>query len=818
MSTRIPLVQVIENSTGQSREKRNHREDGGSKRKGRRDERDTNQHRDRGQDSGCDKSPWQHSHHDLKSGGESKSSGRSSMPRCRNSFSTTTSDDQPHIGNYRLLKTIGKGNFAKVKLARHVLTGKEVAVKIIDKTQLNSSSLQKLFREVRIMKMLNHPNIVKLFEVIETEKTLYLVMEYASGGEVFDYLVAHGRMKEKEARAKFRQIVSAVQYCHQKCIVHRDLKAENLLLDADMNIKIADFGFSNEFTLGNKLDTFCGSPPYAAPELFQGKKYDGPEVDVWSLGVILYTLVSGSLPFDGQNLKELRERVLRGKYRIPFYMSTDCENLLKKFLILNPSKRGSLEQQIMRDRWMNVGHEDEELKPYIEPVPDYKDPRRTDMMLQMGFSQEEIQDSLVNQKYNDVMAAYLLLDLRHCELDEIGIKLRPGSDVQRSVSSIQKPQNRRTTEQGSSYSKRGGQADNRTAGEDSGRKGSSGSSTTKVPASPLSTSDRKKSATPSTNSILSTGTGRSRNSPLTERATLGQGIQNGKDSLNTPGSRASTASAAAVLSSSSSRPRHHKSLSSSNHPCPSDLHAPRPSAPPQRAPGASPSAHNISSAAVSDRPNFSRGVGIRSTFHAGQQRGARDQQSSAYPGGPASPSLSHGNSQARRTHGATGIFSKFTSKFVRRSMLSSTVDKSEKTSGGVLSSSSNNDENNSSPGSGNTGGTGTPPAIGGQKDSAKPRSLRFTWSMKTTSSMEPTEMMREIRKVLDSNCCEYELRERYMLLCVSGNPAREDFVQWEMEVCKLPRLSLNGVRFKRISGTSIAFKNIASKIANELKL
>ncbi|XP_072232952.1 serine/threonine-protein kinase MARK2 isoform X11 [Leuresthes tenuis] len=754
MSTRPPLVQVIENSAGQE---------------------------------------------------QKSSSGRTSMSRCRNSVATTTSDDQPHIGNYRLLKTIGKGNFAKVKLARHILTGKEVAVKIIDKTQLNSSSLQKLFREVRIMKMLNHPNIVKLFEVIETEKTLYLVMEYASGGEVFDYLVAHGRMKEKEARAKFRQIVSAVQYCHQKCIVHRDLKAENLLLDADMNIKIADFGFSNEFTLGNKLDTFCGSPPYAAPELFQGKKYDGPEVDVWSLGVILYTLVSGSLPFDGQNLKELRERVLRGKYRIPFYMSTDCENLLKKFLILNPSKRGSLEQQIMRDRWMNVGHEEEELKPYIEPQPDYKDPRRTDIMLQMGYCQEELQDSLVTQKYNDVMATYLLLDYRNSELDEGCIKPRPGCDVsninapspphkvQRSVSSNQKPQNRRATDQGSSYSKRGGQTDNRSAAEDSGRKSSSGSSTTKVPASPLVSSDRKKSATPSTNSILSTGTGRSRNSPLTERATLGQGIHNGKDS-----------------------------------------------AAPQRAPGASPSAHNISSAAASDRTNFSRGVAIRSTFHAGQQRGARDQQGSAYPGGPASPSLSHGNSQARRTHGATGIFSKFTSKFVRknlsfrfprrspyegegrdegsRSVLSSTVDKSEKTSGGVLSSSSNNDENNSSPGSGNTGGTGTPPANASQKDPGKPRSLRFTWSMKTTSSMEPSEMMREIRKVLDSNSCEYELRERYMLLCMSGNPAHDDFVQWEMEVCKLPRLSLNGVRFKRISGTSMAFKNIASKIANELKL
>ena len=259
------------------------------------------------------------------------------------------------------------------------------------------------------MKMLDHPNIVKLYQVIETEKTLYLVMEYASGGEVFDYLVAHGRMKEKEARAKFRQIVSAVQYCHQKRIIHRDLKAENLLLDAEMNIKIADFGFSNEFVPGDKLDTFCGSPPYAAPELFQGKKYDGPEVDVWSLGVILYTLVSGSLPFDGANLKELRERVLRGKYRIPFYMSTDCENLLKKFLVLNPSKRASLET-IMKDKWMNIGCEDDELKPYVEPEPDLNDPRRIEILVNMSLTRDDIEESLKHRKYDDIMANYLLLD------------------------------------------------------------------------------------------------------------------------------------------------------------------------------------------------------------------------------------------------------------------------------------------------------------------------------------------------------------------------------------------------------------------------
>ncbi|XP_060781820.1 MAP/microtubule affinity-regulating kinase 3a isoform X3 [Neoarius graeffei] len=390
------------------------------------------------------------------SNGHSRMEGASRSVRSGGRNRNSGSEDQnPHIGNYRLLKTIGKGNFAKVKLGRHILTGREVAVKIIDRTQLNPTSLQKLFREVRIMKILNHPNIVKLFEVIETERNLYLVMEYASGGEVFDYLVTHGRMKEKEARAKFRQIVSAVQYCHQKHIVHRDLKAENLLLDADMNIKIADFGFSNQFTLGNKLDTFCGSPPYAAPELFQGKKYDGPEVDVWSLGVILYTLVSGSLPFDGQNLKELRERVLRGKYRIPFYMSTDCENLLKRFLVLNPAKRGTLEQ-IMKDRWINSGSEEDELKPYIEPEADICDGKRIDVMVGMGYTREEIQESLSKMKYDDITATYLLLGRK---LNEEGndsststnltvVKNRPASEmngqspahqkVQRSVSSNQK--------------------------------------------------------------------------------------------------------------------------------------------------------------------------------------------------------------------------------------------------------------------------------------------------------------------------------------------------------------------------------------------
>uniref|UniRef100_A0AAY4EFM8 non-specific serine/threonine protein kinase n=1 Tax=Denticeps clupeoides TaxID=299321 RepID=A0AAY4EFM8_9TELE len=316
-------------------------------------------------------------------------------------------------------RTIGKGNFAVVKLATHIITKAKVAIKIVDKTQLDDENLKKIFREVQIMKMLRHPHIIRLYQVMETERMIYLVTEYASGGEIFDHLVAHGRMAEKDARRKFKQIVAAVHFCHCRNIVHRDLKAENLLLDHNLNIKIADFGFSNLYSRGQLLKTWCGSPPYAAPELFEGKEYDGPKVDIWSLGVVLYVLVCGALPFDGSTLQNLRARVLSGKFRIPFFMSTDCEYLIRHMLVLEPSKRLSMEQ-ICKNKWMKQGDPDPEFERLIVECEQLKTERETELineqvllaMSEMGLDRERTLQSLHTDAYDHYSAIYSLLSER----------------------------------------------------------------------------------------------------------------------------------------------------------------------------------------------------------------------------------------------------------------------------------------------------------------------------------------------------------------------------------------------------------------------
>ncbi|XP_045134341.1 serine/threonine-protein kinase SIK2-like [Portunus trituberculatus] len=316
------------------------------------------------------------------------------------------------VGFYDIEKTIGKGNFAVVKLARHRITKSEVAIKIIDKSQLDAANLQKVHREVKVLKTLHHPHIIKLYQVMESKNMIYLVSEYACNGEIFDYIARYGRMTEPMARRKFWQILSAVEYCHNLHVVHRDLKAENLLLDINMNMKIADWGFSNYYTPTDTLNTWCGSPPYAAPEVFEGKKYIGPEIDIWSLGVVLYVLVCGALPFDGPTLPALRDRVLSGRFRIPYFMSSDCEQLVRKMLVLDPARRYTV-QQIRQHRWMAC---EDPPSPVPDPPEVARAERTTDpneqvlrVMQELGIDVARTREALLNDAYDNYTAIYLLL-------------------------------------------------------------------------------------------------------------------------------------------------------------------------------------------------------------------------------------------------------------------------------------------------------------------------------------------------------------------------------------------------------------------------
>ena len=258
------------------------------------------------------------------------------------------------IGPYYLGKTLGVGSFGKVKLAKHELCGQKVAVKILNRKKIKLLKMdEKVKREINILKLFTHPHIIRLFEVINTPSDIFVVTEYITGGELFDYIVEHGRLSEDESRRFFQQMISGVEYCHRHMVVHRDLKPENLLLDAHLNIKIADFGLSNIMQDGFFLKTSCGSPNYAAPEVISGKPYLGPEVDIWSCGVIIYALLCGSLPFDDENIPNLFKKIKSGIYLLPSYLSDSSRDLISKMLVTNPLNRITMDD-IRKHIWFQT--------------------------------------------------------------------------------------------------------------------------------------------------------------------------------------------------------------------------------------------------------------------------------------------------------------------------------------------------------------------------------------------------------------------------------------------------------------------------------
>ncbi|EIW68573.1 hypothetical protein TREMEDRAFT_31675 [Tremella mesenterica DSM 1558] len=273
---------------------------------------------------------------------------------------------QAKVGQYIIGRTLGTGTFGKVKLATHAITGHLVALKLINRSKITTPDMNaRVKREIQYLKVLRHPHIIKLYEVITTPTDVIMVMEYA-GEELFNYIVSKGKggMSEDEARRFFQQMIGAIEYCHRHHIVHRDLKPENLFLDSRHNIKIGDFGLSNLMTDGDFLKTSCGSPNYAAPEVISGKLYSGPEIDVWSAGVIMYVLLCGKLPFDDDHIPTLFKKIESGHFRIPSNLSPGAVHLLERMLNVDPVKRAT----IAEIREMPFFQQD--LPRYLQPLPE----------------------------------------------------------------------------------------------------------------------------------------------------------------------------------------------------------------------------------------------------------------------------------------------------------------------------------------------------------------------------------------------------------------------------------------------------------------
>ncbi|CAL8070040.1 unnamed protein product [Orchesella dallaii] len=339
--------------------------------------------------------------------------------------SFSSSNQTIMAGLYDLEETLGKGHFATVKAAKHVFTGERVAVKVIDKTKLDGVSQKALLKEVLCMKLVQHPNVVKLYEVIDTSSKMYLVLELGQG-DLYDLILRQqGGLPESSARIYFQQILTAVSYCHKLHVAHRDLKPENVVFfpPTEKNgsssksslgqVKLTDFGFSNKFCPGVNLDTSCGSLAYSAPEILLGDSYDAPAVDIWSLGVILYMLVCGRAPFQEANDSETLIMIMDVKYSIPEHLSHELKDLITIMLVRDVARRATL-QQIETHPWVRLGaNVARSTVPLItfNTISDIESERICNEMVKGGIvaSYDEVKSSLGTNAYNHVTSTYYLL-------------------------------------------------------------------------------------------------------------------------------------------------------------------------------------------------------------------------------------------------------------------------------------------------------------------------------------------------------------------------------------------------------------------------
>jgi 5'-AMP-activated protein kinase catalytic alpha subunit len=294
-------------------------------------------------------------------------------------------DDQMAVkqrfGDYLIGGTFARGSFGKIKYGTHIPTNAKLAVKVLSRQKITTSNMDvKIRREIRILRLFRHPSICRLYDVIYTPTEILLIMEFV-GPELYDFIVSNGKLKEDAARYVFQQIICALEYCHHFRVVHRDLKPENVLLGANNTVKLIDFGLSNLMQDSIFLKTSCGSPNYAAPEVISGKLYAGPEIDVWSVGVVLYALLCGCLPFDEETIPQLFTKIKKGRYTIPSHVTPGARDLIEKLLVVDPLQRITIPQ--IRDHpWFLDG-----LPPHLQfnQITFSKDSR--------GFSEEAMEQT-----------------------------------------------------------------------------------------------------------------------------------------------------------------------------------------------------------------------------------------------------------------------------------------------------------------------------------------------------------------------------------------------------------------------------------------
>ena len=321
---------------------------------------------------------------------------------------TTKSKKKPNKGPYLLGEPLGEGAFAKVRLATQIHIKEKCAIKIVDKRLLeDNKDIQRLKKEIKILKNIRHKNIIQLFDIMESKTNLYFVMEYCKGGELFDYIVKNKRLKENEACKFFQQIINGVEYLHKQGIIHRDLKPENLLLDYNNNIKISDFGLSTFFTKNHYLQTACGTPSYAPPEMLEGLQYNGEASDIWSCGIILYAMLCGTLPFTESKEEIIVRKIKTHDYSIPKYLSNEAQDMLNHILKINPEERFTIEG-IKKHPWFNL------IEPHLikgislNEIKIPVDENILEIVKNFGFDKEECRTLLLKNKFCSLTSIYYL--------------------------------------------------------------------------------------------------------------------------------------------------------------------------------------------------------------------------------------------------------------------------------------------------------------------------------------------------------------------------------------------------------------------------